>query len=183
MLERPQSHHWTSPLRLEKIYILCHLHHDFDKVWRAMTTLLPMCEHYTRTCTYNHIGVRDEFRSGGLKSLARIFFPLLAQKSGGFARILPEFLPENGYLKNYRGGSPPQPHGIHGPYAYAAYNYNVLGNCIQCSCVFRRVEYLNIVGHDSLKYLSCIFSLRLESKVEYRGFEPTPSRPGDHAYM
>ena len=50
------------------------------------------------------IGVRDEFRSGVLKSLARIFFPLLAQKLSGFARILPDFLPENGYLKNSGGG-------------------------------------------------------------------------------
>ena len=40
---------------------------------------------------------------GGLKSLAPIFSPLLDQKSSGFVRIL-LFLPENGYLKNYRGG-------------------------------------------------------------------------------
>ena len=32
-------------------------------------------------------------------------FPLIARKSSGFARILPDFiLPENGYLKNSRGG-------------------------------------------------------------------------------
>ena len=71
------------------------------------------------------IGVRDELRSGGgggggggggLKSLARIFSPLLARKSSGFTRILPAFLPENGYLKN----SSPHPHV---PYAY---NYNLL---------------------------------------------------------
>ena len=56
------------------------------------------------------IGIRDEFRSGGLKSLARIFFPLIARKSSGFARILPDFfLPENGYLKNSRGAAAPFP--------------------------------------------------------------------------
>ena len=55
-----------------------------------------------------NISVRDEFRkfrSGGLKSLARIFSSIrLAWKSSGFARILPDFLPKNGYLKNSRGG-------------------------------------------------------------------------------
>ena len=54
------------------------------------------------------ISVQDKFRSGGLKSLARIFFPLLARKSSGFARILLFFLfPENGYLNNSRGAAAP----------------------------------------------------------------------------
>ena len=34
------------------------------------------------------MGVRDQFRLGGLRSVARIFSPLLARKSSGFARIL-----------------------------------------------------------------------------------------------
>ena len=34
------------------------------------------------------IGVRDQFRLGGLRSVARILYPLLARKSSGFARIL-----------------------------------------------------------------------------------------------
>ena len=80
-------------------------------------------QHDQGRCKVRIISVRDEFRSGGLKSLARIFFQLLARKSSGFARILPDlfFLPENGYLKNSRGAgcSPPQPHG---PYAYGT-NY------------------------------------------------------------
>ena len=33
------------------------------------------------------IGVRDQFRLGGLRSVARIFYPLLARKSSG----LPEY--------------------------------------------------------------------------------------------
>ena len=37
------------------------------------------------------IGVRDQFRLGGLRPVARIFSPLLARKSSGFARILPDF--------------------------------------------------------------------------------------------
>ena len=57
--------------------------------------------------TFKIIGVRDEFCSRGLKSGARIFFPLLARKSSGFARILPDVLPENGYLNNSRGLLPP----------------------------------------------------------------------------
>ena len=35
--------------------------------------------------------IRDQFRLGGLRSVARIFYPLLAQKSSGFARILHDF--------------------------------------------------------------------------------------------
>ena len=37
------------------------------------------------------IGVRDQFCLGGLRSIARIFDPLLARKSSGFARILHDF--------------------------------------------------------------------------------------------
>ena len=59
------------------------------------------------------MGVRDQFRLGGLRSVARIFSPLLARKSSGFAHILHDFLflPEYGYLKNSRGAAapPPQP--------------------------------------------------------------------------
>ena len=56
------------------------------------------------------IGVRDQFRLGGLRSVARIFSPLLARKSSGFARILPDFLPEYGYFDNSRGAAaPPTP--------------------------------------------------------------------------
>ena len=64
------------------------------------------------------IGVRDQFRLGGLRSVARIFSPLLARKSSGFARILPDFLPEYGYFENSRGGgaAAPQPPAS---YAYA----------------------------------------------------------------
>ena len=46
-------------------------------------------------------------------------FPLLAQKSSGFSRIFPDFLPENGYLKKFRGLQPPPPPHPHSPYAYA----------------------------------------------------------------
>ena len=51
------------------------------------------------------ISVRDEFSSGGLKSLARIFVSIACMKK--FARILPDFLPENSYMKNYRGAAAP----------------------------------------------------------------------------
>ena len=37
------------------------------------------------------MGVRDQFRLGGLRSVARICSPLLARKSSGFARILHDF--------------------------------------------------------------------------------------------
>ena len=56
------------------------------------------------------MGVRDQFRLGGLRSVAWIFSPLLARKSSGFVRILHYFLPEYGYVKNSRGVcSPPPP--------------------------------------------------------------------------
>ena len=34
-----------------------------------------------------NLGVREQFRLGGLRSVARIYSPLLARKSSGFARI------------------------------------------------------------------------------------------------
>ena len=43
------------------------------------------------------------------RSVARIFSPLLARKSSGFARILPDFLPEYGYFENSRGAAAPPP--------------------------------------------------------------------------
>ena len=55
------------------------------------------------------VGVRDQFHLGGLRSVARIFSPLLARKSSGFAQILHVFLPEYGYLKNSRGAAAPPP--------------------------------------------------------------------------
>ena len=54
------------------------------------------------------IRVRDEFcRGGGGAEISCpniILFPLLARKSSGFARILPDFLPENGDFKKSGGG-------------------------------------------------------------------------------
>ena len=55
------------------------------------------------------MGVQNQFRLRGLRSVARIFFPLLARKSSGFARIVHDLLPEYGYLKNSRGLQPPPP--------------------------------------------------------------------------
>ena len=50
---------------------------------------------YVFVCNFDFslllMGVRDQFRLGGLRSVARIFFPLLARKSNGFARILQDF--------------------------------------------------------------------------------------------
>ena len=58
---------------------------------------------------FSRIGVWDQFRSGGLWSLSRLFSPALARKSRVFfARILP-FLPENGHLKICMGLQPPSP--------------------------------------------------------------------------
>ena len=57
------------------------------------------------------IGIRDQFRLGGRRSVARIFSPLLARKSSGFAQILQDFFiyffAENRYLKNSRAPPPP----------------------------------------------------------------------------
>ena len=58
------------------------------------------------------IGVRDQFYflgGGELRSLARIFYPVLARKSSGFAGILHVFLPESCHFENSRGLHPPSP--------------------------------------------------------------------------
>ena len=70
------------------------------------------------------IGVQDQFCSGGLKSLAQKFSAALAQKSSGFAGILLAFLPENGHLKNSRGGA-----ALALPGSYA-YDYSLMGRNI-----------------------------------------------------
>ena len=63
---------------------------------------------------------RVSFREeGGLKSLSEYFFPLLAQKSSGFAQILPNF-PPKWLFEKLGGGGGCSPH-PHGPYAYAYY--------------------------------------------------------------
>ena len=57
------------------------------------------------------IGVWDHFCLGGLRSVARIFSPLLARKSSGFARILHDFFFARKWLfEKLQGGcSPPPP--------------------------------------------------------------------------
>ena len=51
------------------------------------------------------ISVWDEFRSGGLKSLARICFSSIAcMKSSGFARILPDFFVRKWLFEKILGG-------------------------------------------------------------------------------
>ena len=65
----------------------------------------------TTECYFTFIGVRDQFRLGGLRSVARIFSPLLARKSSGFARILTDFFFARIWLfsKFQGGGAPPPP--------------------------------------------------------------------------
>ena len=56
------------------------------------------------------ISVRDEFSLGGGGAKVyclNIFSIACRQISSGFARILPDFLPEKGYLKNYRRAAAP----------------------------------------------------------------------------
>ena len=57
------------------------------------------------------MGVRDQFCLGGLRSVARIFSPLLARKSSGFARILHDFFfcPNMAVWKILGGCSHPSP--------------------------------------------------------------------------
>ena len=73
---------------------------------------LNLTENSQGLIKFDFMGIRDQFPLGGLRSVARIFSPLLAQTSSGFARILNDFLfflPENGYLKNARGATAPPP--------------------------------------------------------------------------
>ena len=55
------------------------------------------------------VGVRDQFRLGVLRSVARIFSPLLARKSSGFARIIHYFCPKMAIWKILGGLQPPAP--------------------------------------------------------------------------
>ena len=65
------------------------------------------------------LGVRDQFRLGGLRSVARIFYPLFAKKSSSFARKLHVLL-EMAIWKIIRGAAiPGQP-----PASYAYNNNN-----------------------------------------------------------
>ena len=90
---------------------------DFVRDVRILHPRLP-AENFEKSVIYSHplwslacIGIRDQFCFGELRSVARIFYPLLARKSSGIAQILHDFffLPEYGHLKNYtaRGSSPP----------------------------------------------------------------------------
>ena len=85
--------------KIVKIVIFC------PNLWYFAQT----CDSMSLISRYIGIGVRDQFRLGGLRSVARIFSPLLARKSSGFARILPDFLPEYGYFENSRGAAAPPP--------------------------------------------------------------------------
>ena len=75
--------------------------------------IFTMCIDKVKCITAHKIGKHTRtgrVSLGGLNSLPRIFFPLLARNSSGFARILPDILPGNGYLKNSRGAAaPPAP--------------------------------------------------------------------------
>ena len=87
-----------------------HCVYDALRVWATDSGVARIFQQLgAKVCTHLHKCTgRVSFR--GLKSLARIFFPLLARKSSGFVRILPDFfLPENGYLKNSGGGGGLQP--------------------------------------------------------------------------
>ena len=69
---------------------------------------------------YVIIGVRDQFRLGGLRSVARIFSQLLARKSSGFAQILPDFFARIWLFSNFQGGlQPPSPPPPPPPASYA----------------------------------------------------------------
>ena len=65
-----------------------------------------------------HVGERDHFRLGLLRSGTWIFSPLLSRKSSGFTQMLQTFLPENGYLKK-RGKNCPQAPPPPPPHSYA----------------------------------------------------------------
>ena len=88
---------------------------------------------------------------GGLRSVARIFYPLLARKSSGFARILHHFLPENGYLRNSRGLQPPAPPPAPASYAYA---------CSPCMHgLFFIPSNFKITRFDNLKSFTLSFTM------------------------
>ena len=68
----------------------------FELLWKYLTS-------------FHLLGIRDQFRLGGLRSIARIFSPLLARKSSGFARILHSFARKWLFEKLYGTAAPPPP--------------------------------------------------------------------------
>ena len=101
-------------IKILKLYQYLYMHSLYKSTWKEWQ---------------GNISIRDEVRLRGLKSLARIFFPLLARKSSGFARILPDFfMPENCYLKYSRGVAAPPPPQPYGPYAYAEKEWVIYDN-------------------------------------------------------
>ena len=56
-------------------------------------------------------------------SFVQIFYPVLAQKSSGFARILCIFCPKIAILKNSRGAQAPSPPPPPASYAYDNWSY------------------------------------------------------------
>ena len=80
-------------IKILKLYQYLYMHSLYKSTWKEWQ---------------GNITIRDEFRLRGLKSLARIFFPLLARKSSGFARILPDlFYPKIAIWKILGGLQPP----------------------------------------------------------------------------
>ena len=112
--------------------------------------------------------IRDQFCLGGLRSVARIFSPLLARKSSGFARIL-HFLPENGYLKNSRGAAAPSPQPPPpASYAYASQQWRIQAGAQQArapskcrSSMFLLCFFLLFLSH----FVSECFTIRLSQHV------------------
>ena len=73
----------------------------------ALTSAKSLFQYGRDPGSVSFISVRDEFRLGGAVQslLPEYLFPLLARRSSGFARILPDFCPKNGYLEHSRGAA------------------------------------------------------------------------------
>ena len=117
------------------------------------------------------IGIRDQFRLGGLRSVARIFSPLLARKSSGFARILPNFIARIWLFEKFQGGggcSPPAPPPPPPPASYAydgRYNFRKLG--VKISVRLQRKK-----GHETARLKAWRFCVR--GKICRGGSPPPP---------
>ena len=85
--------------------LLCILFKNWFQIFAIFCTYVDYKTVIGFTLRVSGIGIRDEFRSGGLKSLARIY--CLHE----YQVVLPEYylicLPENGYLKNSTGTAAP----------------------------------------------------------------------------
>ena len=108
--------HLTRHWQITALYIWQYLWWDISSTCTSVCVLYSMDDYASSTlCNIWHsvihpaIGVRDQFRLRGLRSVAPNIFSIACLKIKWFFPNITCFSPENGYLKNSRGLQPPPP--------------------------------------------------------------------------